>query len=267
MSEYVENCRWRIERQPGYQNIQMPGPILLVDDDNESNSQLSEFLSGNGYAVVSETSGRRGAELIKVLNPILVMMDIVLPDLDGLSVCRDVRAVYSGPILIMTTLSGDIDEVASLETGADDYLNKPIEPRVLLARIRALLRRSAAYKDQSLYPDYDIQNPIGRSEPPASGDLNVGRLCISMGSRTVLLDGKAYRMTSGEFDTVWYLASNAGKIVSRVELHRRIRGTEYDGVDRSVDQHISNIRKKLGDNPRAPTLIKSIRGVGYLLTR
>ena len=265
MSEYVDYCSWRIEPERGHQNIQMRGPILLVDDDSESNGRLSEFFSGNGYTVVSETNGRRGADLIKVLNPILVIMDLTLPDMDGLSICREVRAVYSGPIIIMTTLSDDIDEVASLETGADEYLNKPIEPRVLLAHIRALLRRSPAYRGESAYPGYGVQIPGNLSAQSGSGELKVGRLCISMGSRTVLKDGKACRMTSGEFDTIWYLASNAGKVVSRDELHRRLRGTEYDGIDRSVDQHISNIRKKLGDNPRAPTFIKSIRGVGYLL--
>ncbi len=245
----------------------MPAPILLVDDDNESNLRLTEFLSGNGYSVVAETSGRRGADLIRAISPILVIMDLILPDLDGLSICRNIRTIYDGPILIITSRSDEFDEVASLETGADDYLNKPIEPRVLLARIRALLRRVPFYQNATSISDSREVVPNGYVVRPGSDELQVGRLRISMGSRTVLMDGKAFRMTSGEFDIIWYLASHAGQVISRDELHHHLRGTEYDGVDRSVDQHISNIRKKLGDNPRAPTLIKSVRGVGYHMAR
>ena len=242
----------------------MTGPIVLVNNDKELNHNIHEFLRENGFTVIVETSGRRGKILIESLEPLMVILDIALPDVDGLSICRDVRTNYTGPILIMSALTNDIDEVASLETGADGYLTKPIQPRVLLAHIRALLRRhSAGFSDQALQPKQQLSN---QSLPEIDDDtLSVGRIRISLSTRTVWMNGNRFDMTSGEFDILWCLASHAGQILSRDKLYYHIRGMEYDGVDRAIDQHISNIRKKFCDDPKTPTIIKSVRGVGYLL--
>lgn len=242
----------------------MSGPIVLVNNDKELNHNIHEFLRDNGFTVIVETSGRRGKVLIESLEPIMVILDIVLPDVDGLTICRDVRSNYAGPILIISALTNDIDEVASLETGADGYLTKPIQPRVLLAHIRALLRRhSSGFPEQAMKPSQQLSN---QALPALDNDtLNVGRIRISLATRTVWMNGNRFDMTSGEFDILWCLASHTGQILSRDKLYYQIRGMEYDGMDRAIDQHISNIRKKFDDDPKTPTIIKSVRGVGYLL--
>ena len=242
----------------------MSGPIVLVDNDIELNRHIDEFLQGKGFTVIVETNGRRGAQLIKSLDPILVILDIVLPDVDGLSICRDIRMTYTGPILIMTALKDDIDEVASLEIGADCYLTKPIQPRVLLAHIRALLRRHFPVVQGQAELINNSSYPL-QTTPSPEQMLTVGCLQISSTTRSVWMNGQMFDLTSGEFDILWQLASHAGRIMSRDELYVQIRGIEYDGLDRAVDQHISNIRKKIGDDSRTPTIIKSVRGVGYIL--
>ncbi len=243
----------------------MSAPIVLVDNDIELGQRIDVFLKDKGFSVILETNGRRGAQLVKSVDPMLVILDIVLPDVDGLSICRDIRMTYKGPILIMTGLKDDIDEVASLEIGADCYLTKPIQPRVLLAHIRALLRRQfPLIPGQIEASDAHIYIP---SETTTSDDqlLTVGCIKICPGSRTVWVKNQTIDLTSGEFDILWHLANHAGTIMSRDELYYQIRGIEYDGIDRAIDQHISNIRKKFGDNPKTPTIIKSVRGVGYIL--
>ena len=242
----------------------MPGPIILVDNDVELIRDIDAFLKDKGFSVIIEPTGRRGAQLIKSLDPILVILDIVLPDVDGLSICRDVRMSYSGPILVMTALNDDIDEVASLETGADCYLNKPIQPRVLLAHIRALLRRHQTVTHMPNEPN-DQQGVRSLEATSQDRMLSVGNIRINSATRSVWMDDQIFDLTSGEFDILWQLASHAGQIMSRDELYYHIRGIEYDGVDRAIDQHISNIRKKIGDNTKSPTIIKSVRGVGYIL--
>lgn len=246
----------------------MSGPILLVDDDTDLNRLVQRFLSRNGYNVLLETRGDRAADLIVAANPILVILDIMLPGLDGLSICRTVRPLFDGPILMLTALDGAIDEVAGLETGADAYLSKPVRPRVLLAHIRALLRRTNP-NDPSNSTNQNAQiTGVHIVEKGLNGDtLDLGDLQISESRRTVWLDGQNILLTSGEFNTLWLLANHAGKILSRDTLHRHVRGLEHDGLDRSVDQHVSKIRKKLGDDPKAPTIIKSVRGIGYLLAK
>lgn len=244
----------------------MPGPILLVEDDTHLNRLVQEFLNSNGFSVEIETDGEQAAHLINCLRPILVILDIMLPGIDGLSICRSARKSFNGPILILTALADDIDQVAGLESGADAYLAKPVKPRVLLAHIRALLRRSANRRVQTGI-EYAEQNLF--EGPPVvfhTDLLEAGRLKISASSRTVLFDEKVVDITSAEFDLLWLLAKHAGEIVSRDDLYQHIRGLEYDGLDRSVDQHISKIRKKLNDDAKAAAVIKSVRGVGYILT-
>jgi two-component system response regulator RstA len=222
--------------------------ILLVDDDVKLTELISAFLSENGYSVDVEHRG--DVAINRILNevPRLVVLDIMLPGADGLAVCRAVRAKYAGPIIMLTALNDDIDEVAGLELGADDYLGKPIKPRLLLAHIRALLRRF----------DDDVE------QPKASSRVQIGDMLFDHGARQAVRGGIILDMTTAEFDLLWLLVQNAGKVLSREEIHQRIFRLEYDGMDRTIDLRISRIRKKIGDDPRSPQIIKTVRGSGYL---
>jgi two-component system response regulator RstA len=173
----------------------------------------------------------------------------MLPGEDGLSICRKVRGQYEGPILMLTARTDDMDQVLGLEMGADDYVYKPVRPRVLLARIRALLRRHESNEAQ---------------EPSERRRLQFGPLVIDSAMREAWLGEQGIELTSAEFDLLWLLTSNAGRILSREEIFNALRGIEYDGQDRSIDVRISRIRPKIGDDPMHPRLIKTVRSKGYL---
>jgi two-component system response regulator RstA len=177
----------------------------------------------------------------------------MLPGEDGLSICRKLQGQFDGPILMLTARTDDMDQVLGLELGADDYVCKPVRPRVLLARIRALLRRSEA-----------------ASEAPAPENprrLEFGPLVIDSAMREAWLSERGIELTSAEFDLLWLLAVNAGRILSREEIFNSLRGIEYDGQDRSIDVRISRIRPKIGDDPMHPRLIKTVRSKGYLFVK
>ena len=220
--------------------------IVLVEDDVDLANLIKERLEGEGFTVRHEVNGRAACDLIAEVSPDLVVLDIMLPGMDGFEVCRTVRPGYRGPILILTALDDDLDQVLGLELGADDFVVKPVKPRVLLARIRALLRRA-----QTAAPDV----------PRAT----VGALTVDATRREATLGDRAVDLTTVEFDLLWYLASRAGEVVSRQDLYRAIFNYDYDGLDRSVDVYISRLRQKLGDDPAMPHYIKTVRGVGYLL--
>ncbi len=221
--------------------------IFLVEDDLELAQLISERLEREGFEVRHEANGRTACARIVTDNPDLVVLDIMLPDLDGFGVCREVRPAYKGPILILTARDEDIDQILGLELGADDFVIKPVRPQVLLARIRALLRR--------------VGGGTVRSGPRT---LSVGELKINAGRREAHLGKKAIELTTVEFDLLWYLAEHAGTVVSRNDIHLALYNTEYDGLDRSIDVYISRIRQKLDDDPADPHFVKTIRGVGYL---
>jgi len=225
--------------------------ILVVDDDVKLTELVSAFLRDNGYYVEVEHRGDVAIERIVKSQPRLVVLDIMLPGADGLAVCRAVRARYSGPIIMLTALNDDIDEVAGLEIGADDYLGKPIKPRLLLAHIRALLRRI----DEPDSPEQANKTPKR---------IDVGDIVLDAGSRQASRHGEVFDLTTAEFDLLWLLGMHAGQVLSREEIHQRIFRVEYDGVDRTIDLRISRIRKKIGDDPRSPHIIKTVRGSGYL---
>ncbi len=172
----------------------------------------------------------------------------MLPGEDGLSICRKVRDRYDGPILMLTARADDLDQVLGLETGADDYVCKPVRPRLLLARIRVLLRRR--------------ESPEGVTVNARR--LQFGPLVIDSALREAWLREELIELTGAEFDLLWLLASNGGRILSREEIFAQLRGIEYDGQDRSIDVRISRIRPKIGDDPEHPRLIKTVRGKGYL---
>lgn len=229
----------------------MSQTILLVEDDDKLASLVAEFLESNDYQVQIEANGTKAIDLIIEQQPRAVILDVMLPGADGLTVCRTVRPHYSGPILMLTSMSDDIDEVAGLETGADDYLSKPVKSRVLLAHLRALLRR------------------VEVSDSVESGTefIHAGKVKINPQNRTVISDGQVVHLTTAEYNLLWLLAERSGEVVSREELHRKTFRLEYDGTDRSIDLRISRLRKKLGDDPKLPYIIKTIRGEGYLLTK
>lgn len=220
-----------------------PTRVLFVEDDQRLAKLMAEYLEHNGLEVNIERDGSRAAARILESKPDLVILDVMLPGEDGLSICRRVRPDYHGPILMLTARGDEIDQVVGLEVGADDYVPKPTTPRLLLARIRALLRR-------------------GR---PAEGSTRheVGDLVIDRSSREVCIGGKPIELTTAEFDLLWHLAENAGRPVPRDELFQSLRGIEYDGLDRSMDVRISKLREKLGS---CSVQIKTVRGVGYLLS-
>ncbi|MBU1329320.1 MAG: response regulator [Gammaproteobacteria bacterium] len=223
--------------------------ILIVEDDPRLAELTREYLEGNGLSVAIEADGAQAAARIVREQPDLVILDLMLPGEDGLSICRKVRGQYEGPILMLTARTDDMDQVLGLELGADDYVCKPVRPRVLLARIRALLRRHEGHASD---PD------------EARRRLVFGPLVIDNAMREAWLGEQGIELTSAEFDLLWLLAANAGRILSREEIFNALRGIEYDGQDRSIDVRISRIRPKIGDDPMHPRLIKTVRSKGYL---
>ncbi len=222
--------------------------ILIVEDDQRLAELTQEYLQSNGLQLAIESDGARAAARILKEQPDLVVLDLMLPGEDGLSICRKVRGQFAGPILMLTARTDDMDEVLGLEMGADDYVCKPVRPRVLLARIRALLRRSEG----------------GEAPVENQRRLEFGPLVIDSAMREAWLRGASVELTSAEFDLLWLLAANAGRILSREEIFTALRGIEYDGQDRSIDVRISRIRPKIGDDPMHPRLIKTVRSKGYL---
>jgi two-component system response regulator RstA len=232
--------------------MQSPDLVLLIDDDVELTDLIAKFLRNNSFSVGIEHSGDHAIARILQDKPSLVVLDLMLPGKDGLTICKEVRELFLGPIIMLTALDEDIDEVTGLEVGADDYLAKPIKPRVLLAHIRAQLRRQGM----------QIQR-----EDSSVSLFNEGRMRIESEKRRVLVDHVEVILTSAEYDLLWLLAQHAGKIISREELHKHIFRLDYDGVDRSIDLRVSRLRKKLEDDPKEPSMIKTVRNVGYLLAR
>jgi DNA-binding response OmpR family regulator len=224
----------------------IPTSILLVEDDLRLAELVSRYLESSGFRVAIATRGDEVVGKVERDPPDLVILDLGLPGEDGFSICRQLRSNYTNPILILTARDSDIDQVLGLELGADDYVVKPVEPRVLLARIGALLRRSRTQ---------------ARTDKKA---LQFGRLSINMTSRSVHLDGQAISLSGNEFDLLLYLASHAGQIQSRETLFKDLFKREYDGMDRMLDIRISRLRRKLGDEAETAERIKTVWGQGYL---
>ncbi len=220
--------------------------VLLAEDDVRLAALVKDYLEGNGFQVIVEGVGHNVPRLVNELNPDIVILDIMLPGKDGLTICKELRPEYSGAILMLTARDSDVDQVLGLEFGADDYVIKPAEPRVLLARIRALLRRSS------------------HEEKEEDENISVGALYIDISSRVVTHGGEEINLSTHEFELLLTLAKNAGKILSREYLFNTIYSRPYDGLDRTIDVRVSHIRKKLGDSSENPEKIKTVWGRGYL---
>ena len=220
------------------------GTILLVEDDLSLASWVQEFLQQKGYQVLLEQRGDTVLPLLRRQHVDLILLDLMLPGLNGLDVCRQIRRDYAVPVLMLTAQGEEVDEVIGLGVGATDYLVKPVRPRILLARIQAALRQSA--------------------DATPSQQLVFGSLTICASSRRVLLGETDIQLTSAEFALLWYLASRAGQVCSRDQVFQALKGREHDGLDRRFDVMVSVLRKKLGDDAKEPKRIKTVWGQGYL---
>ena len=225
----------------------MPQRILLIDDDVSLGQMVADYLAGAGFRVATAPTAREGEQRLKRESFDLLILDLMLPDADGLDLCRRIRQSSDLPILMLTARGDAMDRVVGLEIGADDYLPKPFEPRELLARLRAILRR--------------------KSGPAPRDVLRFGRLEIDRGARRARLDGNDCMLTSHQFALLDALAGHAGRVMSRDALMDLLKGEASETFDRSVDVHISRIRAVVEDDPKKPRRIITVRGAGYVFAR
>jgi two-component system response regulator CpxR len=218
-------------------------PLLIIDDDTELCALLEEFLSREGFTVSSEHDGARGLGRALEGGFSLIVLDLMLPSLDGFALLKRLRQTSRVPVLMLTARGEDVDRIVGLEMGADDYLAKPFNPRELVARIRAILRRV---------------------EAPPQGRVEVNGVIIDPGMRETTSDGRVVELTTLEFDILEALMRSAGRVVSRDVLMENMYNRKATPFDRSIDMHVSHLRKKL---ERGRTLIKTVRGVGYQFCR
>jgi len=228
--------------------------IILVEDDNRLSSLVELYLQRQGFTVTVICDGSIATDAILSQQPDIVILDLMLPGKDGLTICREIRAQFTGSILFLTASDDDMDHVAGVELGADDFIVKPIQPRVLLARIRMLLRRMTS------------QPTISNDLEPNNTNKNItfGQLLISTSKRQVTLNNENIVLTTGEFSLLHLLADHPEEVLSRDFIYKTLRGIEYDGMDRTIDTRVANLRKKLGDSASMSTRIVTVRGQGYL---
>lgn len=223
----------------------MPIRVLLIDDDARLVDMLGEYLRSRGYEVDGCSDGESGLLAQGRAAYDVVVLDVMLPGIDGLEVCRRMRSRSQVPILMLTARGDDMDRIVGLEIGADDYLPKPFNPRELLARLAAILRRSRAITAASV--------------------LRFGPLEIDREAREVRVRGGRRELTGRQFDLLLLLAERAGRVQSREQILEALKGEEWDSVDRSIDVHISRIRQLIEDDPKHPRLLQTVRGAGYVL--
>jgi DNA-binding response OmpR family regulator len=229
--------------------------VLMIEDDLRLGAMVADYLAAAGFAVTQAPDGASGFAALGASEAVgfdLVLLDLMLPDTDGLDLCRRIRAGSDVPIVMLTARGDTADRIVGLEFGADDYLPKPFEPRELLARMRAVLRRRAG----------------GASAQAAEADvLRFGRLEIDRGAREVRVDGQVRPLTSHQFELLIALAERAGRVLSREQLMERVRGEQLDAFDRSIDVHIGRIRAAIEDDPRHPRRVITVRGAGYVFAK
>ena len=223
--------------------------ILVIDDDVELCGLVTEYLEPEGFQVEAVHDGEHGLERALSGDHLLVVLDVMLPKMNGFDVLRRMRSTSRMPVLLLTARGEDVDRIVGLEIGADDYLPKPFNPRELVARIRAILRRT-------------------RAAEGSPGDiLRVGNVELNPATRTVLQDGNNVELTSVEFNLLQVLLQEAGQVVSRERLVDTVLGRKFSPFDRSIDMHVSKVRKKLGDTDGGTDYIKTVRGIGYIFPR
>jgi DNA-binding response OmpR family regulator len=222
-------------------------PVLVIDDEVKILSLIKSYLEINGYTVFCAKNGREGMELFEKHRISLILLDLMLPDLSGEAFCKKVRQVSDVPIIMITAKVEEEDIINGLNIGADDYVTKPFSPRQLVARVQAVLRRRSGDGGK------------------AGGFLSCGDLVVDTEKRIVSRNGEELALTRDEYRILSLLMSGQAKIFSREEILEAIKGTDYDGFDRSVDSHIKRLRAKIGDDPRAPRYILTVYGMGYRL--
>ena len=222
--------------------------ILVIDDDPKLSALLAEYLGARGLSVETAPEGERGLARLRAGGVDAVVLDVMLPGRDGFQILQDIRRSSQIPVIMLTARGEDTDRIVGLELGADDYLPKPFNPRELLARLRAVLRRS-------------------ESTPDTEAPIEAAGLRVDPARREVWQHGVAVELTTTEFELLRVLVASAGRVVPRERIMELARGEEWASFERSVDVHVSHLRRKLGDDSRRPRLIKTIRGVGYLVPR
>jgi DNA-binding response OmpR family regulator len=222
--------------------------ILLIDDDERLAEMLATFLRGRGFVVEHRADVRTGVAAFQAGGYDAVLLDVMLPDGDGFDVCRRLRAASTTPIIMLTARGDELDRIVGLEIGADDYVPKPFNPRELLARLQAVLRRTA------------------RPPPAPPRVMRFGRLEIDREAREIRVAGERRELTGRQFDLLVLLVERAGRVQSREQIMEALEGEERDAFDRSIDVHISRIRAAIEEDPRRPRLLKTVRGAGYIFT-
>ena len=222
----------------------MDKTILIIDDDKKLNNLLSDYLAKFGFKVTTATHPEDGLKILKRELPDIIILDIMLPDMDGFEVCKEIRKAYSVPIIMLTARGEVTDRIVGLELGADDYLPKPFEPRELVARIQSVLRRSSSILKSDI--------------------IKFGKLVVDMEKHSAILDGKDVDLTTMEFEILSLLVRNPGRVLTRDRIMDSIRGIEWKAFDRSVDVLMSRLRQKLNDDPKKPSFIKTVWGAGYM---
>jgi DNA-binding response OmpR family regulator len=217
--------------------------VLVIDDDEGLNALLTEYLGQFGFAVRTAAHPDEGLRALKADPPDILVLDVMLPGMDGLAVCRKIRETSRIPIVMLTARGDVMDRIVGLEMGADDYLPKPFEPRELVARLQAVLRRGA----------------------PVAGEdsVRVGALEVNWATCSARLDGRPLTLTTAEFELLGLLVRNRGRVLSRERILDETRGIDWEAYDRSIDVLVSRLRHKLGDDPRQPAFIRTVRGAGY----
>jgi two-component system alkaline phosphatase synthesis response regulator PhoP len=222
----------------------MSQKILVVDDEAEIVRLVRAYLERAGFAVVTASEGREALAVFRHERPNLVVLDLNLPGLDGLDVCRAMRRDSDVPIIMLTARLEETDRLIGLELGADDYVVKPFSPREIVARVRAVLRRAEA-------------------APPRPEVVSAAGVTLNLTQHTASADGRPLDLTTTEFDLLALLVEHPGQVFTRLQLLDRTQGTAYEGYERTIDVHIKNLRKKLGDDPQNPRFIETVRGIGY----
>ena len=218
--------------------------VLVIDDDERLNTLLTRYMDRFGFSVHSAVDPKSGLRMLKSDSPDIVILDVMLPDMDGFAVCRKVRETSRVPIIMLTARGEVMDRILGLELGADDYLAKPFEPRELVARMQAVLRRGT---------------PADNAER-----LRVGALDVDWSTRCASLAGRDLGVTTAEFELLGLLVRNRGRVLSRERILDGTRGIDWEAFDRSIDVLISRLRQKLGDDPKHPSFIRTVRGAGYV---
>jgi len=235
----------------------MTSPLLMIEDDARLAQMVVDYLGQSGFDVTHAADGEQGLEHLQVMLPELVILDLMMPGIDGLEVCRRIRALPGDaarvPVIMLTAKGDPMDRIIGLEMGADDYLPKPFEPRELLARIRAVLRRRG--------------EPGAASTTRGTPVLRFGSLDIDRDARTVQVGGVACELTSYQFDLLVAMAERAGRVLTRDQIMEAVRGRELEAFDRSIDVHIGRIRNAIEADSKDPKRILTVRGVGYVFAK